>query len=158
MNNNLILGIYKEVGKKPELKKIPNTFKNFEKLLGGNFESIQYQDFIILYRKNNYNLTPNILINNDSSKLGITIRGNIFVLSKDKNGKFKSLNDNQLLYCQKILIEKSFNYKNQTYSKSNFSKNTQITNANPKLNNQEETLYMILGILAIILKYIKNNT
>ena len=158
MNNNLILGIYKEVGKKPELKKIPNTFKDFEKLLGGNFESIQYQYFIILYRKNNYNLTPNILINNDSSKLGITIRGNIFVLSKDKNGKFKSLNDNQLLYCQKILIEKSFNYKNQTYRKSNFSKTLPKTNVNSKLNNEEETLHMVLGILAIILKYIKDNT
>ena len=158
MNNNLILGIYKEVGKKPEFKKITNNFKEFEKLLGGNFESIQYQDFIILYRKNNYNLTPNILINTDYSKLGITIRGNIFVLNKDKNGKFKSLNDTQLLNCTKILIEKSFNYKNKSYRKNKLSKNTQTTNVNSKLNTQEETLHMILGILAIILKYIKNNT
>ena len=98
------------------------------------------------------------MINNDSSKLGITIRGNIFVLSKDKNGKFKSLNDNQLSNCTKVLIEKSFNYKNQSYRKNKFSKNTQITNANPKLINQEETLHMILGIVAIILKYIKDST
>ena len=158
MNNNLILGIYKEVGKEPELKKISNTFKDLGKLIGGNFESIQYQDFIILHRKNNYNLTPNIWINNDSSKLGITIRGNIFVLSKDKNGKFKSLNNNQLLNCQKILMEKSFNYKNQTYKKNKFSKNPQITNVNSKLNNQEESLHMILSIIAIILKYIKDNS
>ena len=158
MNNNLILGIYKQVGKKPELKRIPNTFKNFSKLLGGNFENIQYQDFIILYRKNNYNLTPNILINNGSSKLGITIRGNILVLNKDKNGKFKSLNDNQLSNCTKTLIEKSFNYNNQSYKENKHFKNTQITSVNSKLNTQEETLHMILGILAIILKYIKNNT
>ena len=95
--NKFLVGVYKEVGKEPELKKVKNTFEDIKQLIGGEIESIKYEDFIILYKKNSNNLMPNIWINTGFLKIGTTIRGNVFVMGKDKKGNFISLNKNQFL-------------------------------------------------------------
>lgn len=164
---NFLIGVYKEVGKEPEFKKVRNTLEDLKELLGGDVESIKYENFIILYKKNNKNLIPNIWINNGFLKIGITIRGKLFAVNKDEKGKFKSLEKYQAIKCRKILMEKSFNYENLNQKKlkcdkNNFQRSLQIERVDSKTNskkfNQEETLKMILGIQTIILKYIKNNT
>lgn len=170
MNNKFIRGIYKEPGKEPELKQINNTFKDLKNLIKGDFECINYQDFIIIYKKINHNLKPNIWINTGFLKIGTTIRGNIFIINKDEKNNFKSLTNNQILNCKEILIEKSFNYQNlrqknydiSKYNKNNFQRSLQMERVDSKINskkfNQEETLKMILSIQAIILKFIKDNS
>lgn len=167
MMENFLIGIYKDVGKEPEFRKVRNTLEDLKELLGGDFESIKYENFIILYKKNNKNLIPNIWINTGFLKIGTTIKGNIFVVNKDEKGKFKSLEKYQAIKCRKILIEKSFNYENLNHKKlkcdkNNFQRSLQIERMDSKTNseefNQEEILKMILGIQTIILKYIKNNT
>ena len=167
---NFLIGIFKDVGKEPEFRKIRNTLKDLKEVLGGEFESIKYENFIILYKKNNKNLIPNIWINNGFLKIGTTIRGKIFVVNKDESGNFKSLEKNQVFKCRNLLIEKSFNYENlnnkkyqiEKYDKNNFQRSLQMERVDSKTNsekfNQEETLKIILGIQTIILKYIKNNT
>ena len=167
---NFLVGVYKEVGKEPKFRKVKNTLEDLKQLLGGDFESIKYENFIILYKKNNKNLIPNIWINTGFLKIGTTIKGNIFVVNKDEKEKFKSLEKYQAIKCRKLLIEKSFNYENsnqkkyniEKYDKNNFQRSLQMERVDSKTNsrkfNQEETLKMILGIQTIILKYIKNNT
>ena len=170
MMGNFLIGIYKDVGKEPEFRKVRNTLEDLKELLGGEIDSIKYGNFIILYKKNSKNLIPNIWINTGFLKIGTTIRGKIFVVNKDEKGKFKSLEKYQAIKCRKLLIEKSFNYENlnnkkyniEKYDKNNFQRSLQMERVDSKTNsekfNQEETLKMILGIQTMILKYIKNNT
>lgn len=50
-NKNEIVVIYKEIGKKPKLKKIQNKLEAFEELLGGKLDYIKYKDITIIARK-----------------------------------------------------------------------------------------------------------
>lgn len=52
-NKNEIVVIYKEIGKKPELKKIQNELNAFKNLLGGELDYIQYKDITIIARLEN---------------------------------------------------------------------------------------------------------
>lgn len=161
MSNNYVVGIYKEVGKIPEFRKVKNTIKDLENLIGGKIEITNFEDSVILFNKNNRYLKPNIWADNGFLKLGTTIKGNIFIINKSINNNYISLTKEQLLNYALLLNKKSFNY-----SKSNYKTNEQtkyltlkpIENKNTKNNSQEETLKMILGIQMIILKYIKENT
>ena len=163
---NFLIGVYKDVGKEPEFVKIENSLEILKELIGGEVETIKFEKFIIIYNKNNKNLIPNIWINTGFLKIGTTIRGNIFVVNIDKEGVFKSLNKEQAYKCKKMLIDKSFNYENSNQKKlkcdkNDFQRNLQMERVDTKTNsekiNQEETLKLILGIQAMILKYIKNN-
>ena len=166
---SFLTGVYKEVGKEPKFIKIKNSLEELKQLIGGDIETIKYQDFIIIYNKNNKNLISNIWIDTGFLKLGTTIRGRLFIVKMDKEGIFKSLTKEQAYECKKMLINKSFNYENLNQkeyniikcNKNNFQRSLQMERVDSKTNsgkfNQEETLKMILGIQTIILKYIKNN-
>jgi len=160
--NKFLIGVYKEVGKEPELKKVKNTFEDIKQLIGGEIESIKYEDFIILYKKNSNNLMPNIWINTGFLKIGTTIRGNVFVVGKDKKGNFISLNKNQFLKCIKLLINESFNYKTNNkktkyIDKRNYNQNfNQYKVQENKLSNNDISKELILKILFTILDFVKN--
>ena len=160
--NKFLIGVYKEVGKEPELKKVKNTFEDIKQLLGGEIESIKYEDFIILYKKNSNNLMPNIWINTGFLKIGTTIRGNVFVIGKDKKGNFISLNKSQFLKCIKLLINESFNYKTNNkktkyIDKRNYNQNlNQYKVQENKLSNNDISKELILKILFTILDFVKN--
>jgi len=62
-NKNEIVVIYKEVGKKPELKKIQNELNVLKNLLDGELDYIQYKDITIIARKNRKRMQPNIYLN-----------------------------------------------------------------------------------------------
>lgn len=82
MKTNEIIVIYQEVGKSPELQKIKNDVKEFEKMLNGEIEEILYKDIIIVCKKDRNSLKPNISITRDFLSIPETIKGNIFIVCK----------------------------------------------------------------------------
>lgn len=105
MNNTIVI-IYKEVGKEPTFRKVENSIKSFETILGGEIEVIPYDDIVIICRKNRDSLKANIYINN----IGFSIRGNI-ILVKKLDDKFVSLNREQAIKYGVFITQQSFNYK-----------------------------------------------
>lgn len=105
MNNTIVI-IYKEVGKEPIFRKVENSIKSFETILGGEIEIIPYEDIVIICRKNRDSLKANIYINN----IGFSIRGNI-ILVKKVDDKFVSLNREQAIKYGVFITQQSFNYK-----------------------------------------------
>lgn len=172
-NKNEIVVIYKEVGKKPELKKIQNELNVLKNLIAGELDYIQYKDITIIARKNRKRMQPNIYLN--TTILNIrerNIRGNIIVAGS-KNGKIQSLTKEQAIKYRRFLQEESFNHnsidnknrhipktnKNQFIIEKEIGDNdiTTITEKSKQNADTNETLKMILEIQSIILKFIKKN-
>ena len=105
MNNTIVI-IYKEVGKEPTFRKVENSIKSFETILGGEIEIIPYEDIVIICRKNRDSLRANIYINN----IGFSIKGNI-ILVKKVDDKFVSLNREQAIKYGVFITQQSFNHK-----------------------------------------------
>lgn len=106
-----LVGIYKEIDKKPDVVKIKNQKEYLEKLLDGEYLMQDYDDYTILYKKNGDNLLPNIYVD-QYSKIGISLRGKVFAVGKDENGNLISLNKDQARRCITFFLRKAFNYKN----------------------------------------------
>ena len=103
-----LLGIYKEVGKNPEVIKIKNQKEYLEKLLDGEITTLDYDDYTIIYKKASDNLLANVYVN-QYSKIGISLKGKIFAVGKDENGNF--LKREERLYIipdRKKAIRKAF--------------------------------------------------
>lgn len=81
--NEYLVGVYKEVGKNPTIIKIKNQKNYLEKLLDGEYTTIDYDDYSIIYKKKSDNLLANIYID-QYSKIGISLKGNVFAVSKNK--------------------------------------------------------------------------
>ena len=77
-----LVGVYKEVGKNPDIIKIKNQKEYLEKLLDGEYANQDYDDFTILYKKDSDNLLSNIYVN-QCSKIGLSLKGKIFAVGKD---------------------------------------------------------------------------
>jgi hypothetical protein len=110
-NDEYVIIVYKEVGKDPEFRKIKNSIAEFEKLVNGKITTIHFEDIEIIYKKDSNNLRPNIYIKPDFLGIGLSIRGNLFVINKNDDS-FSTLNKEQAIKCREMLIRKSFNYKN----------------------------------------------
>jgi len=111
MNNEFLVGVYKEVGKPPDIVKIKNDKSYLEKLLDGEYTDIDYDDYTILYKKQSENLLANIYVD-QYSKIGVSLKGKVFAVSKDEQGNLKSLNKDQAKRCITFFLRESFNYKN----------------------------------------------
>ena len=109
--NEFLVGVYKEVGKSPDIVKIKNDKVYFEKVLDGEYTTQDYDDYTILYKKDSEHLLPNIYVN-QYSKIGISLKGKVLAVAKDENGNFKSLNKDQTKRCITFFLRESFNYKN----------------------------------------------
>lgn len=109
--NEFLVGVYKEVGKPPDIVKIKNDNTYLEKLLDGEYIFQDYDDYTILYKKDSESLLPNIYVD-QYSKIGISLKGKLFAVSKDENGNLKSLNKDQAKRCITFFLRESFNYKN----------------------------------------------
>lgn len=182
MSKEFLVGLYKEVGKNPDIIKIKNQKDYLEKLVDGEYTTLDYDDYVIIYKKKSENLLANVYVDR-YSKIGISIKGKLFIVSKDEKGNFISLNKNQLYRCTNFLIKESFNYKNfdergrfiskskrniQSRKKniSNLDKETKLDTNNQRLINEsieqlnkvsdEQTLKMILKILFTLLDFIKD--
>ena len=106
-----LVGVYKEVGKNPDIIKIKNQKEYLEKLLDGEYANQDYDDFTILYKKDSDNLLSNIYVN-QYSKIGLSLKGKVFAVGKDEKGKFKSLTKEQARKCITYFLKEAFNYKN----------------------------------------------
>lgn len=156
MKTNEIIVIYQEVGKSPELQKIKNDVKEFEKMLNGEIEEILYKDIIIVCKKDRNSLKPNISITRDFLSIPETIKGNIFIVCKWNNA-FKSISKAQAIEYVFFLNNSRFNYDNTEVNNLDIFKSMNIPLKFEKQNSKkvnDETLKMILGIQAVILKFI----
>ena len=97
-NNEYLVGVYKEVGKNPDIIKIKNDKVYLEKLLNGEYANQDYDDYTILYKKQNDNLLANIYVD-QYSKIGVSLKGKVFAVGKDEKGNLKSLNKEQAKKC-----------------------------------------------------------
>ncbi len=111
MNNEFLVGVYKEVGKPPDIIKIKNQKEYLEKLVDGEYTNIDYDDYTIIYKKQSENLLANIYVE-QYSKLGISLKGKVFAIGKDEKNHFKSLTKDQAKRCITFFLRESFNYKN----------------------------------------------
>ena len=121
-----------------------------------------HQDEINLVLFNGFYALIRRWINTGFLKIGTTIRGNVFVIGKDKKGNFISLNKSQFLKCIKLLINESFNYKTNNkktkyIDKRNYNQNlNQYKVQENKLSNNDISKELILKILFTILDFVKN--
>ena len=106
-----LVGVYKEVGKPPDIVKIKNDKVYLEKLLDGEYANQDYDDYTILYKKDSENLLANVYVD-QYSKIGISLKGKIFAVAKDENGNFKSLNKEQAKKCITHFLREAVNDKN----------------------------------------------
>lgn len=129
--------------------------KNFKMHLNGEIEEIAYRDIIIVCKKNRDNLKPNIAITKDL-KIPETIKGNLFIVCKSNN-EFKSISKEQAIEYVFFLDNSKFHYDNTELNSLDVFKNMNIPLKFEKHNSKkvhDETLKMILGIQAVILKFI----
>lgn len=126
-----------------------------KKYLSGPIEEIVYRDIVIVCKKNRDNLKPNISITKDL-KIPETIKGNIFIVCKSNND-FKSISKEQAVEYVFFLENSKFHYDNTEINRLDVFKNVNIPIKLSKQKNKkenDETLKMILGIQAIILKFV----
>lgn len=138
--NEFLVGVYKEVGKNPDVIKIKNQKEYLEKLLDGEYTNQDYDDYTILYKKQSDNLLANIYVD-QYSKIGISLKGKVFAVGKDEKGNLKSLTKEQARKCITFFLRESFNYKNfdehGRYLPKSARKNRKIFNNNK--NNEKPT-------------------
>ena len=123
--------------------------------MNGEIEEIIYRDIVIVCKKNRDNLKPNISITKDL-KIPETIKGNLFIVCKSNN-EFKSISKEQAIEYVFFLDNSKFHYDNAELNSLDVFKNMNIPLKFEKHNSKkvnDETLKMILGIQAVILKFI----
>ena len=134
--DEFLIGVYKEVGKDSTIKRIKNTSEDIKELIGGEFETIEYDDYVIVYKKDNQYLKSNISIEPKGYGLGISLKGVLFVINQDDEGAFKSITKVQAKKIIDLFKIKSFKYENSQYSlknkrrKSFYKKNKQMMSEN----------------------------
>ncbi len=123
--------------------------------MNGEIEEIVYRDIVIVCKKNRDNLKPNIAITKDL-KIPETIKGNLFIVCKSDN-EFKSVSKEQAIEYVFFLDNSKFHYDNTEVNSLDVFKNINIPLKFEKQNSKkanDEILKMILGIQAVILKFI----
>ena len=77
-NNEYLVGVYKEVGKNPDIIKIKNDKVYLEKLLDGEYANQDYDDYTILYKKQNENANSSQIQSNGNRLTKSTAIGRAF--------------------------------------------------------------------------------
>lgn len=149
--SEIVIGVYKEVGKEPDLKKVKNTKEDLEKLVGGEIATVKYDDYVVIYKKNSDNMLGNVCLDVKGYGLDLSLKGTIFVVNQDENGEFKSLNKQQALKSTGVLIRKSFNYKNfdengRYLTKSQRRKRNKQNNTNKTNSSQLDIQKQAMGV------------
>ena len=88
-----LIGVFKEVGKKPEPKVIWNTKEDLEKLIGGEIASIKCDSFTIIYKKNSDAMLANICVDIKGKGIGTSIKGRLFAVKENEKGEFYSFSN-----------------------------------------------------------------
>ena len=149
--SEFVIGVYKEVGKEPDLKKVKNTKEDLEQLIGGEIATVKYDDYVIIYKKDSDSMLGNVCLDVKGYGLDLSLKGTIFVVNQDENGEFKSLNKQQALKSTGVLIRKSFNYKNfdengRYLTKSQRRKRNKQNNTNKTNSSQLDIQKQAMGV------------
>ena len=149
--SEFVIGVYKEVGKEPDLKKVKNTKEDLEQLVGGEIATVKYDDYVIIYKKDSDSMLGNVCLDVKGYGLDLSLKGTIFVVNQDENGEFKSLNKQQALKSTGVLIRKSFNYKNfdengRYLTKSQRRKRNKQNNTNKTNSSQLDIQKQAMGV------------
>ena len=164
MSNNVLI-LYKEVGKKPVKKYIPNTFKSYTDLLGENLTALPFKDILIIYKKNSDKLRANIYIG-EHMRFGTVIKGDVIVVAME-NKCLKSLTDEQADIYKDFLIQEQFDYthfdeEGRYISNKELKKRRKANNATSNINKKsrevqtlEKSLAMIYKMQVLIYEYLK---
>lgn len=164
MSNNVLI-LYKEVGKKPVKKYIPNTFKSYTDLLGENLTALPFKDILIIYKKNSDRLRANIYIG-EHMRFGTVIKGDVIVVAME-NKCLKSLTDKQADIYKDFLIQEQFDYTHfdedgRYISNKELKKRRKANNATSNINRKscqaqtlDNTLAMIYKMQVAIYEFIK---
>lgn len=103
--------LFKEPGKNPEIKIIPNTLKAKQELVRGYIEVVPYEDMLIICNEEGKieNLKPNVVFDYDY------IAGPLIVAGDDyEHGNFRSLTNEELFRAKEDLIKRSYRFKVQS--------------------------------------------
>ena len=168
--NNYLIGVYKEVAQKPVVIKIENKKEYIKLLLDGEFEEFEYDDYVVLYKKDNKNLLANIYINTFSF-VGLTIKGNIFIVAKDQLGNFISINRGQFNRATSMILRQQVSYKKfdekgryipKYLRENNKNKNKQRLLSNDRDLNvdikKDDTVIILKNIIAVIQNLLNKTT
>lgn len=171
--NNYLIGVYKEVAQNPVVIKIENKKEYIELLLDGEFEEFEYDDYVVLYKKDNKNLLSNIYLNTFSF-VGLTIKGNIFIVAKDQLGNFISINRGQFNRVTSMILRQQVSYKNfdekgryipkylRENNKKKKNKNKQRLLSNDRDLNvdikKDDTVIILKNIIAVIQNLLNKTT
>lgn len=112
--NKKIVVIYKQPGQSPGYMRIENSDEEFMKVLGGEIEKLDLVEAYIVYLKNNEQLRANVHIRAGTNSMGITIKGHLLLVAKDKeSGQIKSLTKKSAIDYGTYLIQRAYDYSNQ---------------------------------------------
>ena len=109
-----IVVIFKEPGKNPEYRKIENSDEEFKRILGGEISKLDMVESYIVYLKDSERLKANVYVRAGTNSLGITIKGNLLLVSKEKDSdKIISLTRENAISFGTFLVQRSYDYSNQ---------------------------------------------
>lgn len=103
MSRNYMITIVKKENDKPYIVTIPKRAKSIIKIIGNDYEMIEYETVLLVYNKDqdDENLKENKLFKDIKFKGNIMIVGNI-----KKRGDIRSLNKRELhRYCKMLNIK-----------------------------------------------------
>lgn len=107
-----LIGVYKEIGKDPTLKKINNSNEELEELVGGKIAVLKCDDFVIIHRENNDAMLANVCIDIKGSGIGTSVKGKIFAVNQNDKGEFYSVNKEQAGMIGRFFKAQGCNYTN----------------------------------------------
>lgn len=179
MNRNVRV-LYKKTGEVPQIKFITDMFEIKKMIVNGDLDLMKYESCIIVCnsKKKRKNRIPNIVLDFKH------IAGDFFLIGYDPKKKdFRSLEIDEAMFYIDSLQHKSFRHKEyekwikkqkikkelkENKSKNDFTEyqesqrelakklNAEVEKGNSNGNQSAEVLEMILGIQAMILRYIKH--
>ena len=114
MSDEKIVVIFKEPGKTPEYRKIENSEEEFKRVLGGEILKVDMVESYIVYLKDSERLKANVYVRTGTNTLGITIKGNLLLVAKNKESKeIISLTRDEAISYGTFLAQRSYDYSNQ---------------------------------------------
>lgn len=109
-----IVILFKEPGKKPEYRKIENSDEEFKRILGGEILKLDMVESYIVYLKDSEHLKANIYVRVGTNSLGVTIKGNLLLVAKNKDSnKIISLTREEAISYGTFLVQRAYDYSNQ---------------------------------------------
>ena len=107
-----LIGVYKEVGQEPTLKKIKNSREELEQLVGGKIAILECEDYVIVYRDKSDSMLANVCLDIKGRGIGSSVKGTIFAVNQNDKGEFYSVTREQAGVIGRFFKAQGCNYTN----------------------------------------------